>query len=90
MIPRSIRFTPAQADQTESGLIGFVNFVADGWQFDGVQVRRKSAGGLRLKFQSRIDNNGIERFPVSPINSHVRSECETAVFTHLRNRGLIP
>jgi len=82
------RITAASAQDTQTGLLGYVTLVLNGaLALDGLVLRRSAAGVLYLAFPCRTDRHGDRHPLVRPISEQARVELEREVFRALRAGG---
>ena len=83
-----LRLSPATAEDSARGLLGFVSFLLnDRVRVDGVAVRRKLDGGLTLAWPARTDTEGRRHPLVRPIDDAARRDLEAQVLAALRMQG---
>jgi DNA-binding cell septation regulator SpoVG len=76
----NIRFTPAQARDVASGLLGFVSCIIDDRLYlDGITVRRTADGRVALSFPERRTSSGGAYPYMRPIDEAARNDIENAI-----------
>jgi DNA-binding cell septation regulator SpoVG len=74
-------FSPASADDTRFGLLGYVSFaLGGGLRVSGITVRRTADGRTALSFPGRRDRRGKERPYMRPVSRESRTAIEAQVF----------
>lgn len=79
-----VAFTPATAEQTRAGLLGYVTLTfADLLLLDGVTLRVTETGRHALSFPCRTDSQGRRHPFFRPQDDRARRIIEDAVFAVL-------
>lgn len=79
-----VHFSPASADDTRFGLLGYVSFaLGGGLRVSGITVRRTADGRTALSFPGRRDKRGKERPFMRPVSREVRAAIEAQVFASI-------
>lgn len=89
MNPRvtEIRATIAPAASQADGLLAWVRFRVEPFQFDSVALRRTASGRLALSFPTRRDAGGREHAFVYPTDPDTRRAIEAQVIDALAKDG---
>lgn len=75
-----LKYTPANREAKERGLLGFVQCVVGGLLRVDCALRRTRDGRLTISFPVKHDQAGRAHPLVSPANAEARLAIETAVF----------
>jgi hypothetical protein len=76
----SVRFTRANDDDVQTGLLGFVTCTFnDVLQVDGVTLRRCRDGRIALSWPARSDGAGRRHPILRPLDDHARQQLERQI-----------
>lgn len=79
------------ADDTRSGLLGYLSVSYGALLLDGITVRRSASGRLALSFPAKTDRAGRRHSYVQPVDNEARRAIEREILTQLAQREeLVP